>query len=189
MKYMQLRIITLVTIVLFCFSLTACEDTRIIEYSYYETDETDSTTSISRVDSENSSYIETDDAVEDIPYESFHIPGNKPENYETNIPANSTITTPPYYSWNFYGKKITIMREWDPYPNGKNAAWDNFNSWVAKCEKHYNVDIVEKKWKATLETEMLAGVKPEGHVYLLDPTGGNVYDLAKKVILHILMMP
>lgn len=82
---------------------------------------------------------------------------------------------------NFKGKTITIMREWNPYPNGRNAAWDNFNSWLAKCEKRFNVKIDEKKWKATLAGEMLSGVKPEGHYYLVGHTGGgNIYDMATK---------
>lgn len=81
----------------------------------------------------------------------------------------------------FKGKTITIMREWNPYPNGRNAAWDNFNTWLAKCEKRFNVKIAEKKWKATLAGEMLSGVKPEGHYYLVGVTGGgNVYDMATK---------
>jgi len=81
----------------------------------------------------------------------------------------------------FKGESITIMREWEPYPNGVNAAWDNFNAWLAKCEKRFNVKIVEKKWKATLAGEMLSGVKPEGHYYLVGVTGGgNVYDMAVK---------
>ncbi len=82
---------------------------------------------------------------------------------------------------NFKGKTITIMREWEPYPNGRNAAWDNFNSHLAKTEKRFNVKINEKKWKATLANEMSAGVKPEGHLYLVGATGGgNVYDMATK---------
>ncbi len=81
----------------------------------------------------------------------------------------------------FKGKTITLMREWDPYPNGRNAAWDNFNSHLAKTEKRFNVKIEEKKWKATLANEMLSGVKPEGHLYLVGATGGgNVYDMATK---------
>ena len=81
----------------------------------------------------------------------------------------------------FKGETITIMREWNPYPNGRNRAWDNFNTWLAKCEKRFNVKIEEKKWKATLAGEMLSGVKPEGHFYLVGVTGGgNVYDMASK---------
>lgn len=82
----------------------------------------------------------------------------------------------------FKGASITIMREWEPYANGRNVAWDNFNNWLAKCEKKFNVKIVEKKWKGNgLAAEMLAGVKPEGHYYLVGATGGgNIYDMATK---------
>ena len=81
----------------------------------------------------------------------------------------------------FKGETIIIMREWDPYKSGYNRAHDNFNTKLAECEKRFNVDIVGKKWKATLAGEMLSGVKPEGHYYLVGVTGGgNVYDMASK---------
>lgn len=87
----------------------------------------------------------------------------------------------------FKGASITIMRDWNPYANGKNAAHDNFNKQVNKTEKRFNVKIVEKKWKATLASEMLAGVKPEGHLYLIGyNSGGNVHDLATKGYLAYL---
>ncbi len=85
------------------------------------------------------------------------------------------------------GQSITVMRDWGPYASGKNAAHTNFNNWVNKTEKRFNVKIVEKAWKATLAGEMLAGVKPEGHLYLIGyNSGGNVIDLATKGYLATL---
>lgn len=83
-------------------------------------------------------------------------------------------------------EKVIIMRDWEPYPNGRCAAWDNFNTHLEKVEKRYNVDIVEKKWKTTLEGRTLAGLEPEGHLYLVGNTGGNIYDMAiKKQIAYL----
>lgn len=80
-------------------------------------------------------------------------------------------------------KSITIMRDWGPYASGKNAAHDNFNNHLKKIEKYYNIAIVEKKWKATLEGRTLAGLEPEGHLYLVGNSGGNIYNLAVKGII------
>lgn len=57
------------------------------------------------------------------------------------------------------------MRMWDPYTSGNNTAHDNWNKRVAELEKKYDFDIVEKKWSATLDQEVLAGVKPSGQLY------------------------
>ena len=108
--------------------------------------------------------------------------GNTNNNSSTTTNDNGNKTTEDWINnLDFKGETITIMREWDPYPNGRNRAWDNFNTWLAKCEKRFNVKIEEKKWKATLAGEMLSGVRPEGHLYLVGSTGGgNVYDMASK---------
>lgn len=177
MKSICKKCVSAIIIVLLCFSLTACEDNPPkTEYSsYYETVVTDviKTTEESS-DSKNSSEAGVGEDFE-IPFESFEIPGGRPS--EPTISGTpETVPSRP----DFHGQKIVIMREWNAYPNGKNAAWDNFNNWLRKCEKHFNVDIIEKKWKVTLESEMLAGVKPEGHLYLIGNTGGNIYELSQK---------
>ncbi len=103
---------------------------------------------------------------------------------ETNTDSDTPAIgdTEAWKEWlDFGGATVTLMREWEPYPNGKNAAWDNFNAHLAKTEKKFNVKIEEKKWKATLANEMLSGVKPEGNLYLVGATGGgNIYDMATK---------
>lgn len=82
---------------------------------------------------------------------------------------------------NFKGETIVLLRDWDPYPSGKNKAHDNFNKWVAKTKKRFNVNLEERKWKTELAGEMLAGVKPEGHLYLVGAnSGGKPVTLATK---------
>lgn len=78
----------------------------------------------------------------------------------------------------FGGKTITLLREWGPYARGKYSSWDNWLNNLEAVEKECNVKIVEKKWSATLAGEMLAGVKPEGNIYLV--SSGEVYSLATK---------
>lgn len=78
---------------------------------------------------------------------------------------SSTTTSGKYDPKNLKGKTITIMRQWDPYTSGNNTAHDNWNKRVAELEKKYDFDIVEKKWSATLDQEVLAGVKPSGQLY------------------------
>ena len=166
---MTKRIICLVLALAMIFGLTACKKNSSgdSEYSYWEEVVIDGENT--NTSSDNNSSVVSEN-------------GNK--NTSTTTPSNSDPDDPddptPEVP-DFKGASITIMREWDPYPNGKNAAWDNFNAWVNKCEKKFNVKIVEKKWKATLAGEMLAGVKPEGHYYLVGATGGgNIYDMATK---------
>jgi len=178
MKQKYIRILNLAVILLFTLGLAACESSTVLSsYSYYyDTEEVKGSSDSTAVenDSEESLVIETDDDY-DLPDESFTIPGGK----TSKTPSSSgTVYVPRILNW--HGKDFVIMREWEAYPNGKNAAWDNFNAWIEKCEKRYNVNVVEKKWKVPLEAEFLAGVKPEGHVYLINPGGGYVYDMAIK---------
>lgn len=86
----------------------------------------------------------------------------------------------------FEGKTVIIMREWEPYSKGANKAWDNFNLKLKKKEKEYNVKIKEKERKVTLSAEMLAGTAPEGHLYSIGETGGNIYEMASKGYLAFL---
>ncbi len=75
----------------------------------------------------------------------------------------------------FGGEEIVIMRK------GENTVQGNFNKRLKETEKKFNVKIVEKIWTSTLAADMLAGVKPEGHLYLIGADGGgNIIDLATK---------
>lgn len=78
----------------------------------------------------------------------------------------------------FGGKTITLLRDWDKYSRGKYTTWDNWLNNLEQVEKECKVKIVEKKWTANLAGEMLAGVKPEGNIYLV--SSGDVYGLATK---------
>jgi len=103
-------------------------------------------------------------------------------NVKTNVKnsSNPNKTEQLKNELDFGGATINIMRDWSPYVNGMNAAWDNFNNWVDICEARFNVKISEKKWKATLSGEMLSGIKPEGHLYLVGNSGGNIYEMSQK---------
>lgn len=90
-------------------------------------------------------------------------PNRRPSDNSSN--GGSTATSEKYDPSSLKGKTITIMRQWDPYVSGNNTAHDNWNKRVAELEKKYQFDIVEKKWSATLEQEVLAGVKPAGQLY------------------------
>lgn len=79
--------------------------------------------------------------------------------------SNSDNSSKKYDPKSLKGKTITIMRQWGPYTSGNNTAHDNWNKRVAELEKKYDFDIVEKAWSATLEQEVLAGVKPSGQLY------------------------
>lgn len=78
---------------------------------------------------------------------------------------SSEVLNSDYDPANLKGKTIIIMRSWDPYVSGNNTAHDNWIKRVAEIEKKYGCDIVEKKWSSTLESEVLAGVKPSGQLY------------------------
>ncbi len=73
------------------------------------------------------------------------------------------------------GKTITIMRNWEPYTSGNNTAHDNWNKRVKELEDKYDIDIVEKKWSATIEQEILAGVKPAGQLYQVNADWATDY--------------
>lgn len=78
----------------------------------------------------------------------------------------------------FGGKTITLLRDWGKYSRGKYTTWDNWLNNLEEVEKECNVKIVEKQWTANLAGEMLAGVKPEGNIYLV--SSGDVWGLATK---------
>ena len=73
------------------------------------------------------------------------------------------------------GKTITIMRNWDPYTSGNNTAHDNWIKRVKELEDKYDIDIVEKKWSATIDQEILAGVKPAGQLYQVNANWATDY--------------
>jgi len=179
------KIVSLMLAIFMLVGLTACkkESDGGSDYSYYYNDKEivvskDNTQTNASQNQENSTGSQT----------------SSNEGNQSNIQnsGNGTTSSKPIYEHqgnkekmkeqlDFAGKTITIMRQWEPYPNGQNAAWDNFNKWLSKCEKKFNVKISEKKWKATLAGEMLSGVKPEGHYYLVGATGGgSIYDMASK---------
>lgn len=103
--------------------------------------------------------------------------GSKNSGTSGNRRPSQESSSSKYDSKNLKGKTITILRSWDPYVSGNNTAHDNWIKRVAELEKKYNFDIVEKKWSSTLETEVLAGVKPSGQLYQVQ--GDNVANLVR----------
>jgi len=164
------RSVCLLMALFMVFGLAACKGSSEEYYSIYEDVEEET----------SEASVEANTSVEEVSSKK-ETSSKTPSKQNTSTNKNEGNTDAMKEALDFKGKSITIMREWSPYKSGRNAAHDNFNNWVNKTEKRFNVKIVEKKWKATLASEMLSGVKPEGHLYLIGYNGGgNVIDLANK---------
>lgn len=166
---MKKRTLCLLLSLLLVFTVCGCKkknDTDDSEYSVWYEDEIISGSSGSKADKTTSSKKNNSSK------SGSKASGGKntASDHDTQIAEETKL--------DFGGKTITLLREWDKYERGKYTTWDNWLNNLAAVEKECNVKIVEKKWTADLAGEMLAGVKPEGNIYLV--SGGSVYNLATK---------
>lgn len=166
---MKKRTLCLLLSLLLVFTVCGCKkknDTDDSEYSVWYEDEIISGSSGSKADKTTSSKKNNSSK------SGSKASGgqNTASDHDTQIAEETKL--------DFGGKTITLLRDWDKYERGKWTTWDNWLNNLDAVEKECNVKIVEKKWTADLASEMLAGVKPEGNIYLV--SSGSVYSLATK---------